>query len=290
MTEPLNQRCRAGTRLLYSGLLCLACLICAASPRALAQDGSADAVRDASARLLFQQGVTLAEHGDWVNAADRFRRALALRSSPVIAYNLASALSELGKLVEASETLRRVLTDDNAEPALRHLAVQLSRSLSDRIARIVIDVQGQQLGDSVILDGHVMHAAQLSVEIPVDPGDHQLRLERAGQTVDLQTFALAQGARQELRLVAPPLSAATPAGERSLARAAPAALALPAPAPQREPQPSLFTRWWFWTGAAGVVVLGSVAALAAASGGSSRAEPAFQGNLAPGSVPVEVAP
>ena len=42
---------------------------------------------------------------------EHFRRALALRSSPVIAYNLASALEHLGQLVEASELLRGIASD-----------------------------------------------------------------------------------------------------------------------------------------------------------------------------------
>ena len=107
----LDTRLRAGARRCGVMLLCM-CLAWVAAPHCATAEPGADPARDASARELFEQGVALAERGDWVAAEDRFRRALSLRNSSVIAYNLASALCEQGKLVEASELLHRVLADD----------------------------------------------------------------------------------------------------------------------------------------------------------------------------------
>lgn len=243
--------------------------------------------------MLFEEGVGLAEKGDWIGAEDRYRRALSLRGSPVIAYNLASALSEQGKLVEASEVLRRVLVDDAADAQLRHAASQLDEGIAARIARIQVSVRGMQLGDSVVLDGKVLHAAQLSVEIPVDPGDHQLRLERSGATLDMQSLSLEPGGRAELALVAPALApmpqlAADP-NVSEPAQLSGATLRKAEHEPPRAEGRSLLTRWWFWTGAAALVAVGTVAGVAAATSGRAS-EQAFQGNLAPGSLQVEVAP
>jgi hypothetical protein len=224
-----------------------------------------------------------------VSAEDRFRRALALRVSPVIAYNLASALSEQGKLIEASETVRRVVSDGNADPELRKSATQLSEGLAERIGRIVIQVHGQQLGDSVVLDGNVLHAAQLNVEIPADPGSHQLRLERAGKTIDVRSFTLASGGREALLLKAPALAPTPRVAAQSAPRLAPETAPGGAAQPVAREQGSLFGRWWFWAGAAAVVAAGTVIGVAAASG-ISHTEAPFQGNLGAGSVHVEVAP
>jgi hypothetical protein len=261
--------------------LCAVLLLCVCSI-VRAQDPN-EAARDASARELFDQGVTLGEQGDWTAAEDRFRRALSLRSSPVIAYNLASALSECGKLIEASEIVRRVLNDERTEPGLRQAATHLQSMVMPRIGRVQVELTGQEPGDSVILDGRALHAAQLNVEIPADPGSHQLQLERAGKIIDVQTFELKPAGRIEVHLAAPAL-AATPlvAAEEDEQVASPRSANS---APAREARPSLYTRWWFWTGVVAVVGLGSVVGIAAASG-IDRTQPAYHGNL--GSVQVEV--
>ncbi|HET8934678.1 MAG TPA: hypothetical protein VFN67_14615 [Polyangiales bacterium] len=260
-------------------LMCLACAFAASETRA--QD-SADAARDASARELFEQGLKLGEQADWPAAEDRFRRALTLRLSPVIAYNLACALSEQGKVIEASETLRRVLVDDKTEPALRQAATQLHAAIAPRIARVTVLVKALEHEDSVRLDDRVLIAAQLNVEIPVDPGSHQLQLERAGKTIDLQTFKLEPGGRQEVHLEAPAVEAMPHVDETldSASKSGVAASAIPVSAAK-----PLWSRWWFWTGVAAVVGAGTAVAMAASSGSASAA-PSYQGSL--GSVQVEV--
>lgn len=273
----------------------LMCLMWLGQPSVTEAQVGVDLARDASARELFEQGVALAEQGDWSGAEDRYRRALMLRNSAVIAYNLASALSELGRLIDASEMLRRVLADDRAEPALRHAATQLHAAIAPRIGRIQVDLHGETPDDSVVLDDKVLHRAQLNVEIPADPGRHQLRIERAGVTIELQTFELEPGGRQEILLIAPPL-AATPLDlalnldldldtDLTVSQE-PRTHTQPQPIAPKAQKPSVLTRWWFWTGVVAVIGVGTVVGVAAASGGG-QAPAAYQGSL--GSVSVEVA-
>jgi len=282
MSVRLDRWLRLGARLCGFVLMCLMWL---SQPTVTEAQESADLARDASARELFEQGVALAEQGDWAAAEDRYRRALALRNSPVIAYNLASALSELGKLIEASEMLRRVLADDRTESALRQTAQQLHATVAPRIGRIQVELQGQDRDDSVLLDNRVLHSAQLNVEIPVDPGSHQLRLERAGKTIDLQTFELEPGGRQDIRLVAPPLAATALDIDTDLAESEQPRAQNDRPRPRAQ-KPGLLTRWWFWTGVVAVIGVGTFVGVAAASGGG-QAQTVYQGSL--GSVSVEVA-
>ena len=65
--------------------------------------------QSAAARALFQEGLAFAQEEKFEEAADRFRRAHALRPTPTISYNLAAALSRTGNVVESSELLRHVL-------------------------------------------------------------------------------------------------------------------------------------------------------------------------------------
>lgn len=252
-----------------------------------AAQSDVDATRDASARTFFEEGVRMAEQGNWIDAEDRFRRALALRSSPVIAYNLASALVERGKLVEASETVRRVLADENVDPELKQSAEHLASDLQQRIAHITVDVNGSQPGDSVLLDGNALLEAQLHIEIPIDPGSHQLRIARADTTVSQQSVMLAPGERRQLTLEALAL-APRPSALAGAPRSSPVApLAAAEPQPRRD-SGSVLGRWWFWTGAAVVVGAGVALAVVAANGGSAASERPYQGNVPPGSIRVEV--
>lgn len=242
----------------------------------------------ASARAFFEQGVLAAESGNWAEAEDRFRRALALRASPVLAYNLASALVERGKLVEASEVLRRVQADDSAAPELKQDGARLQEKVTQELGHIAITVQGWQPGDHVLLDGRSVLGAQLGVEMPIDPGSHQLRLERAGTTLDLETVTLAIGDRQHAQLVAailprvvsvPPAPLLPPGGLP------------PSPPPRDEHSSSVTSRWWFWGGLGLLVVAGaSVAIVAASAGGGAKPEASYRGSVPPGSISVQVMP
>jgi hypothetical protein len=276
---------RPATRRAWLALcLLLGCvqLVCRV-PLAAAQS-DVDATRDASARTFFEEGVRMAEQGNWVDAEDRFRRALTLRSSPVIAYNLASALVERGKLVEASETVRRVLADENVDPQLKQSAARMSTDLQQRISHLTVDVSGWQPGDSALLDGNALLEAQLRIEIPIDPGSHQLRIERAGNTAAWQSITLAPGERQQVILVARALAPSA----TSLAQGTHTVQPTAAQSSTADAHPSVFGRWWFWTGAAAVVGAGVVVAVLAAQGGSAASERPYQGNVPPGSIRVEV--
>src|ERR1700742_1593346 len=178
MTERAHQQLRTS--------LAIALVLAAVSGRApvaaqrVEAPAAADPARDASARALFEEGVKLAEQGDWTRAEDRFRRALSLRNSAVIAYNLARALSEQGKLVEASEVLRKVEQDEKVEPQMMQSISALQAELGPKIGRIAVLVRNRTAGDRILLDGSELLDAQIGVEIPIDPGNHRLSFQRGG--------------------------------------------------------------------------------------------------------------
>jgi hypothetical protein len=258
-----------------------------------------DSSRNASARALFEDGVKLAEQADWVRAEDRFRRALSLRASPVIAYNLASALIERGKLVEARELLLQVEHDDKAEAGMRDSARKLQTDVSGRIGRVTVSVPGIQPGDSVMLDGNELLEAQLNVEIPADPGAHQLRLLRAGKALSARLVNVEPSGSQRVLLIAP---APLPTPREVAKVAVPVALAVEqrpyvtppptaaSPRATTASQERPITRtWWFWTGI-GVVTAAAVVAVAvvAAGSGGHTSEAAYRGDFAPASLAIQV--
>ena len=61
--------------------------------------------QNALARTLFEEGVALADRGDYVGAADRFSRAYSLKPTSGIAFNWASVLIETETPVRALNEL-----------------------------------------------------------------------------------------------------------------------------------------------------------------------------------------
>jgi hypothetical protein len=273
--------------------MALACALVALDAQGICAQSADDATRAASARTLFQEGVQFAELGSWTLAEDRFRRALSLRASPVLAYNLASALVEQGKLVEAFEVLSRASFDEGAGTDLQTAANGLRDKLARRIGHVTVSVVGHEPDDRVLLDNHVLFRAQLGTPVVADPGRHQLRLERRGQTLTQKPFVLSDGERRFVELNGVAVAEAARPAHRGRTVEPVVASSLDADNDAhaaRESRPAITSRWWFWTGAALLVVAGVGVGVAASSGGSPRTEQPFLGNVPPGSVTLAVKP
>ena len=260
-------------------------LVFALQSRSSAQE--VDASRSASARALFEEGVQFADHGNWAEAADCFERALALRDSPVIRFNFANALAEVGKMVEASELLRQVELDESADAEIRAEASRRMKGVVARTPKLTIQVNGSLEGKSLQLDEQEVAPAQVGVGIPINPGEHSVRCVQGSEEIDAQSVNLAPGSAQTVTLQAVRL--ATPA--QAAATVVPVAQQ-PAPGPIDEGEGGRKRSRRIWWGIGGgvvaVAVVVAVSVLVAGhSGGSSST---YQGNFDPPSIPVQVAP
>jgi hypothetical protein len=206
-----------------------------------AEAQATDPARSASARALFEQGVQHTDRQEWTLAAEAFRRALLLRDSPVIRYNLASALAEQGQVVEASELLHAVQADANASAELKQQADEALREVFPRIARLTIHPAPFAGALGIKLDGAPLASAQLGVPLLLDPGHHELLAYADETEFERRTVELAEGESAELQLVPPP-APAPPAPEPAPVVAhvptpeATARLALPLVRQQAEPR------------------------------------------------------
>jgi tetratricopeptide (TPR) repeat protein len=144
-----------------------------AGAHASAQD---DPERSALARSLFQEGVELARAERFEEAADRFRRAYEIRPAPAIAFNLASALTRLGRLVESTELLQQALRAPDLQPDLRSAVELQLREITPRVGRLTV---------------------------PIDPGAHVVLALRDGDEVAREDVAVAEGAPVEVTLAIP---------------------------------------------------------------------------------------
>jgi hypothetical protein len=229
----------------------------------------------ALARALFEEGVALADAGDWAAAADRFGRAYELKPTSGIAFNWASALSKTGKLVQASELLQGVVRDPAAAPELKQDSEQQLRELSPRIPRLKLSVDRELAATGTVsVDGKEWPTAVWDVASPVDPGHHVASCRNARKELARVEVELGEGEQKDVLLT-------TSSGARRGASKDGSA-ALGADGSTRDQPRRLYKSWILWT-AVGVAVVGGAIAIAVTSGkGNERSEPMAQGNTGTG--------
>lgn len=257
----------------------------------LAQEAEGERAHKSAARELFAEGIELADAERWAEAEDRFRRALAFRDSPVIAFNLASVLAKQSELTEASELLHGVLRAADAPASVRDPAQALLAEIEPRLSKLTIEVQGAAEGDSIALDGRELRQAELGVALPVDPGVHSVVAVRGDERLVSDSVRVGEGRSERIVLDLPP-------AESLDLSPVPVAAAGSSSAAEDEPwnepvddDDSDGPSWVLWTGI-GVAAVGiAVVAVVLATGSKeTRTEQPFMGDFDPPSVRVVVAP
>jgi hypothetical protein len=222
------------------------------------------------ARALFLDGVAQARAGSFHRAADFFRRAHELRPAPPVAYNLASALVQIGRLVEGTEVLHWVARHPDATPEMRAAAELTIAQVAPRLARIHVALTGAPGEVSLTLDERPLERAVLGVMVPVDPGHHVLAAHRGEEQVAETELELEEGSAREVELTIPEAASPPPARSEPLRVEAP-----PVPPPSED------LTWLLWTGVGvGVAVVIAVLTGVLASGGQGVAT-AIPGTTSP---------
>lgn len=167
----------------------LFCFWLAAVPQlARAQDGGGAAPVNTAetARSMYTQAVEHADAERWQEAADLFERLLDIRWSLRIAYNYASALVQLGRLLEASKLLNNVIREAEADatgsPAseqLQIVAEMLLDQVEPELGQLTVNVDGDPDRIVIEIDGQ-RHTRSIGEPIAVDPGLHLVNLRRGG--------------------------------------------------------------------------------------------------------------
>lgn len=131
----------------------------------------------AAARALGAKGVTLARTGQCTQAIDPLTRAEQLHHAPTILVELGYCQCELGKLVEGTESLNRVVRENlgqDAPPAFikaQEKAKTLLEEYLPKVAKLVIEVNAPEGASyEVRVDDKPVSSALLGVARPTDPG------------------------------------------------------------------------------------------------------------------------
>jgi hypothetical protein len=219
-----------------------------------------------AARDMMAEGRTARKNGDLRAAMRAFSAADAIMHVPTTGLELARTQAALGQLLEARETLVRVIhfPEKPNEPApftaAREAAVAFDAELESRTPSLRVVVVGASGGakPSVTLDGTVLPAEALEVPRRVNPG-HHLAFATAGRAEGGQQIDVAEGESKQvtIELGASNSAAAGLGGEPSVAEE-----------PRGRGDSSALGRGFVYGGfgVAGVgVIVGSIAGLASMS-------------------------
>jgi hypothetical protein len=181
-----------------------------------------------TARNLMVEARQLRESGDMLGALRRFNAADAIMNVPTTGFEVASTQAQLGELVEARETLLRLLaipqSPDDPEPfnEARAKARTLDQQLAARIGSITLQDCGigQMIEIELSVDGKPLPAAMLGLPFRVNPGKHQVATRLQGRAL-WREVDVAEGQTIEVPLECASAAKSTP----------PAPLAPPSPSP-----------------------------------------------------------
>lgn len=188
----------------------------------------ASAAETAAARALAVEGLKLARAGHCADAIDKLERAQELYPSPVVLGRLGECHITLGRVVEGTEMLRKLLREPmppNASPAVEQAyerAQSVLNSAKSRIAALTITVQAPSDANvTVTVDGVPVPPAALGIEFPANPGEHIVEASAPGFFKASTRVALTSGEKETVPLElrrdpnapppAPPAEATAPA-------------------------------------------------------------------------------
>jgi len=226
-------RTRPLSPLVLGSSLVIVAALSAAPARADDEPTSADI---AAARALGQEGVKLADAGNCHDAVDKLARAEKLYHAPTTLARLGECQVQIGRLVDGTESLNRVIREPlgpNAPPAFaaaQERAKKIVAEAKPKIAKLKIAVAGpSDVTWAVKVDGESMPLANLNMNRPMDPGEHVIEATAPGYKVARAKVTLAEGGTDSVALnlerdpnapVPPPAAApgAQPAGGDSYPR------------------------------------------------------------------------
>lgn len=175
---------------------------------AFGQADEVSAVETAAARSLAVEGVKLAQSGECAPAVDRLERAAKLRPSAIVLWHLGDCQIQLGRWLEGSENLRKLLREPlppEATPALEHAHQQAATTLKElksQIPSLTILVRAPPDAKfSVVLDGTELSETLIGEAIPANPGPHTVEVVAPGFIRASTSLKLVAGSKESVSLV-----------------------------------------------------------------------------------------
>ena len=155
-----------------------------------------DAKARAEAHERFDRGLRLFEEGDNGGALAEFKRAHELVPNPLVLFNIGLVYAALGRPVEATDALDRVLRDAGRLPADRlQLAQRTRQEQAARIAHVTVTTSVPAVID---VDGIDAGTTPLPAPLRVAGGTHVIGALATGHLPSRREITVAGGETQEV--------------------------------------------------------------------------------------------
>ena len=161
----------------------------------------------ATARQLATQGIQYYQQGKNAEALELLQKAEQLYDAPIHLVYIARAQAALGKLVEASETYRRLVRIDLPAGAPQAFKDAVSDGhkelpqLEPRIPSLRIDVNPSEAeGLKLKIDGEQLSSVVIGINRPTNPGRHFVEVSAIGYESASSSADLALGGKQTVSL------------------------------------------------------------------------------------------
>ena len=159
--------------------------------------GQSDAAKK-RAQALQVEGLGLLQKGDSRAALQKFDEAFRLVPSPKILFNRGKAHRALGEDVAALADFERFL--DEAPYAPKESRVEAERAVQALRPKLAyLEIQVEDVGSTVSVDGGEIGAAPLPRPVVLAPGTHEVRVVKSGMNDDVRSVSPIAG--QKLRMV-----------------------------------------------------------------------------------------
>lgn len=175
------------------------------------------------ARRLFDEARAAQDAARWREAAEKFRKAIAIKDTPGMRFHLARCEEEQGAFVEALVEYDRAreLLDSGVRAAdVEKLLPDARERVRAKVALLTVRLPSGVENVSVELDGKALSSAVLGVPIPINPGVHRVSAVAVGRQPFAKELALGTGEVRQLPIELPvattvPQAAPAPAAASS---------------------------------------------------------------------------
>jgi hypothetical protein len=180
-----------GMKRIIAGLLALL-VVFAARPAA------ADEATEREVRALFKEANQKLEGGEYVEALELYRTAYDKIPNIKILLNMATALRQLGRHVEAAEAYEKYLADPSSDLSKRDEVRKIITSLEARLGTLRIEID--QPAATLNLDGKSFHDVPPGLTVRVEVGEHSLVASKEGFSPTVVTASVRAGEHRTLTM------------------------------------------------------------------------------------------
>jgi hypothetical protein len=160
----------------------------------------ADGVDPAGAEAVFLQGRTAMDAGHFEEACSKFAESERLDPAAGTLMNLATCEEKVGRLASAWQHWREAIDLLPAGDDRRAFARGRVDELEKRLPHLMVKLAGQSDGARVLRDGVELGAASRGVQLPVDPGAHEVTVEMPGHRSETVTIVLGEAEHKSVEV------------------------------------------------------------------------------------------